>query len=218
MSKASKNKTELIREVIEELPFFCVNDLSVTGLTKEHSKTLLYRLSKNNEIISLRRSFYVTRKFLENIKKRNIFNDYLEFVGNIIYKPSYLSAEYILEKYGVLSEGIDSFVLITEKKTNKFFNDLGIFKYHHIKPDLFCGFMVVDKNEFSIAEASLAKALFDFLYFRKDILFAEKQIEELRLNFDVLTKKDLKEFEKYIKIEKSKRMRTIFNWIIRKYV
>ncbi len=218
MSKLIKSKAEIIREVIEELPFFCVDDLSVTGLSKNYSKTLLSRLSKNNEVISLKRSFYVSQKFLENVEKRNIFNEYLEFVGNIIYKPSYLSAEYVLEKYGVLSEGINSFVLITQKKTNKFFNNLGVFKYHHIKPSLFCGFEIVNKSEFSIAEASLTKALFDYLYFRKNILFLEEQINELRLNLDVLDKKDWKELEKYIKIEKSKKMKIIFNWIIRKYV
>jgi predicted transcriptional regulator of viral defense system len=218
MNKLTKNKAELIREVIEKLPFFCVGDLSVTGLTKNHSKTLLYRFSKNNEIVSLKRGYYVSWKFLENIEKRNIFNNYLEFVGNIIYKPSYLSAEYILEKYGVLSEGVTSFVLITEKKTNKFLNSLGVFKYYHIKPDLFCGFNVVDKDEFSIAEASLAKALFDFLYFRKNILLEKSQFDELRLNLDILTKKDVAEFKKYVNIEKSEKMRTIFSYVTKKYV
>ena len=221
MIKLIQNRTDLIREAIETLPFFCVNDLSVTGLSKNHSKTLLYRFSKNNEIVSLKRSYYVSQKFLDNIKKRNILNDYLEFVGNIIYKPSYLSAEYVLEKNGILSEGINSFVLITEKKTNKFFNELGIFKYHHIKPALFCGFKIITKNEFSIAEASVAKALFDFLYFIKNILFEEKQIDELRLNLEILTKGDLNEFEKYIKIEKSFKMKFIFDYITalnKKYV
>ena len=133
-----------------------------------------------------------------------------------MYEPSYLSMEYTLEKYGVLTETTRSFTLVTKKKTQRFSNDFGIFKYYHLQKKLFQGFKITRKNDFIIAEASLAKALFDFLYFRKNILFNEKQLDELRLNLDNLNKKDFKELEKYIKLEKSKKMRIIFDYLIKK--
>ena len=176
-------------------------------------KVMLYRFSKRGIIKSLKRGLYVSVKFLENVEKMNFIGEYAEFIGNIIYEPSYLSSEYVLEKYGVLSESVSSITLVSTKKTNKLSNHLGIFKYYKIKEDLFTGFRVKKKGDFLVAEATPAKALFDFLYFRKNILSPGSRIDELRLNLDSLTKKDLKELEKYVNLEKSKKMKEIFDYL-----
>ena len=182
MSENSIIKSKQIEKTIKNLPFFTIDSLMPIEKDRHYLKVLFYRLAKQGKIIPLKRGLYTSNFFLENVEKKNIIEEYSEFIANIIYKPSYLSLEYILEKYGVLTETVHSFTLVTEKKTNKFFNKLGTFNYYHIKKELFTGFNIVKKDIFLIAEASLAKALFDFLYFRKNILSTREQIEELRLN------------------------------------
>ncbi|MCK5123112.1 MAG: hypothetical protein KAQ87_03115 [Candidatus Pacebacteria bacterium] len=218
MIKNKENKSKKIERSIEYLPYFAIDSLMPIEKNRNFLKVLFYRLSKRNRIIPLKRGIYVSKSFVENIERKNIISEYSEFIANIIYSPSYLSLEYTLEKYGILTESVNSFTLVTEKKTNKFLNHFGNFNYHHIKKKLFNGFKIRKKENFLIAEASLAKALFDFLYFRKNILFNEKQIDELRLNLDNLTKKDIKELEKYIKLEKSKKMRMIFDYLIKNQI
>ena len=77
-------------------------------------------------------------------------------------------------------------------------------------------FFIVIKGDFFVAEATLAKAMFDFLYFRKNILSSDEQIDELRLNLDSFARKDIRELEKYVNLEKSKKMREIFNYLMKK--
>ena len=216
MSEVRKNKSSKIREAIEKLPYFTIDDLMPIEKDRNYLKILLYRFSKNGTVRSLKRGIYVSKNFLDNINKKNSISRYVEFVGNIIYEPSYLSLEYVLEKYGVMSESVNSYTLVSKKKTNKFSNHLGIFKYYNIKEELFTGFEINKSGDFLIAEATCAKALFDFLYFRKNILFSAEQIDELRLNLDSFAKKDFKELEEYVYLEKSKKMRKIFNYLTKK--
>lgn len=215
--KIFEKKIDRIRGAVESLPYFSIDDLATIVTDKEYLKQTLNRLIKKGEIISLKRGAYVNKIYLDEINRKNNFNNYVEFIGNIIYEPCYLSVEYVLEKYGVLSEGIAILTFVSTKKTNKFSNELGTFKYFNIKEELFTGFEIKNKGDFLIAEASLAKALFDFLYYRKNILFAEGQIDELRLNIDILTKKDFAEMKKYVARENSKRMLKIFNYLFKEY-
>ena len=132
MSEVRKNKSSKIREAIEKLPYFTIDDLMPIEKDRNCLKILLYRFSKNGTVRSLKRGIYVSKNFLDNINKKNSISRYVEFVGNIIYEPSYLSLEYVLEKYGVMSESVNSYTLVSKKKTNKFSNHLGIFKYYNI--------------------------------------------------------------------------------------
>lgn len=216
MNKTKIIKSRLIAKAVESLPYFTVNSLTVIEKNKAYLRVLFYRLSQRNKVIQLKRGTYASSVFLDNVEKKNIVGEYSEFIANILYKSSYLSLEYVLEKYGLLTETVSSFTLVTEKKTSKFSNNLGIFKYYHIRKALFNGFKIIKKENFLIAEASLAKALFDFLYFRKNILSTKKQVEELRLNMDNFSQKDFKELKRYIKLEKSKKMKVIFDYLFKK--
>ena len=213
MTENSKKYSRRILKAIEELPYFRITDLVSINKNKEYLKTFLYRLKNRGKIKALKKGFYVSSEYLNQIEKSGAVNDYYEFLGNILYQPSYLSGEYVLQKYSILSETVNAFTLVSRKKTNRFLNDFGIFKYYHIKEDLFFGFESKNKSGFIIAEATLAKALFDFLYFRKNILNSLDEIRALRLNLENMTNADWKEFKKYIKLEKSKKMLAIFNWL-----
>ena len=206
-------RSKKVISVAGKLPYFIIESLKNIEENKNYLKILLSRYFKKGEIIRLKRGLYVTKNFIDDVQRKGIFSSYLEFLANIIYSPSYLSLEYVLYKHNILTEVPVNFTLITTNKTAKFTNKMGNFFYHKIKDNLFLGFKILEKGEFSIYEATKAKALFDSLYLRKNLLADKKAVEELRFNTENLNKKDKKELEKYVDLENSKKMKGIFNWL-----
>ena len=210
-----KTKIGKIMALVEELPYFTLDDLSSIERNKNYLKILFSRQEKFGKIIRLKKGVYVCERFLLAHLSRSEMDFYYEFLANILYQPSYLSLDYILYENNLLTEIPRNFTSITKNKTANFSNKFGNFFYHKIKDELFCGFEIVEKGDFTIWRASKAKALFDFLYFRKNSLINKKVFKELRINLENLIKSDLKEIEKYIKIEGSKKMKEIFNYLVK---
>lgn len=209
------SKTKHIIEEVKSLPYFSIDDLIGLEKDKKYLKIFLHRLVNSRKIVSLKKGIYVSKDYLDEIQKRGMFSDYLEFLGTVLYSPSYLSLEYVLSQNNVLTELSWTFTLITKNKTAKFKNELGLFIYHHLKNELFCGFKIIKKANLLVYKASKAKALFDFLYLRKNILVNKKSVEELRLNLESFNRKDIKELEKYVKLENSKKIKEIFNHLFK---
>ncbi|MFH1566265.1 MAG: hypothetical protein ABIB98_03665 [bacterium] len=195
-------KIKNILSKVENLPFFSLDDLLPIETNRTYLKTLLSRYERAGKITRLKKGIYTM--------KTAFSSDYTEFVACSLYSPSYLSLEYCLYYYNILTEIPVSFTLITKKKTMRLFNKLGRFFYHKIKTELFCGFNVEEVYGLYIFKATKAKALFDFLYLRKNMLTDEKSVLELRLNLSNINKKDMVEFEKYVRIDGSKKMRFLF--------
>lgn len=199
--------------VAEKLPYFTIESLKSMEKDKNYLKIFLSRYSKKGKIIRLKRGLYVSKDFIDEAHTRGIFSSYLEFLANIIYFPSYVSLEYILYKHNILTEVPVNFTLITANKTAKFTNKVGNFFYHKIKARLFTGFKILEKDGFFTYEATKAKALFDSLYLRRNLLVDKRNVEELRLNVENLNEKDKEELEKYVELESSKKMKGILNWL-----
>jgi hypothetical protein len=80
-----------------------------------------------------------------------------------LYRPSYLSLEYALSRYGMIPEAVGTFTSVSTLKTAVFRNDLGTFSYRHVSPDSFFGF----HRETKPAPHFLAmpeKAILDFIH------------------------------------------------------
>jgi len=170
------------------------------------------RWLKQNIIIQLKRGTYVTNDYYIRLPEKQA---YLEFIANKLKSPSYLSLEYVLQKYSLLTEGVYAFTSITLKKTNTYKNKLGLFTYSNISQNLFTGYKIVNKEGFQIKEASKAKALFDFLYLRllsvKNI--NKSLIDSFRFNLDEFSQKDQKEFKSYVKLSKIKKLEKTSLWL-----
>ncbi|MBU1084940.1 hypothetical protein KKB06_01175 [Patescibacteria group bacterium] len=170
------------------------------------------RWIKQNIIIQLKRGIYVTNDYYIRLPEKQA---YQEFIANKLKSPSYLSLEYVLQKYSLLTEGVYAFTSITLKKTNTYKNKLGLFTYSNISQDLFTGYKIVNKEGFQIKEASKAKALFDFLYLRllsvKNI--NQQLIDSFRFNLDEFSQKDQKEFKSYVKLSKTKKLEKVSLWL-----
>ncbi len=102
---------------------------------------------------------------------------------------------------------------ITPKQTRGIRNRLGAFSYRNLNQELYHGFSMSEYMGVPFARATLAKALFDFLYLRPlDGLLAEKDFnlaENLRLNLDEFTGQDRIEFAEFVESSKSRKMNRI---------
>lgn len=204
-------KSEKIIGLAEKLPVVRVENLGISDVERGYLRVILSRKAKKGELIRLKKGVYASKKFVENSKTKGEYSDFLEFLASEIYAPSYLSMDYILYKNNLLTEVPENFTLATKNKTAVFSNNFGNFFYHKIRDGLFLGFGVARKNNFLIYKATKMKALFDFLYLRKNLLGDKAAISELRLNLEDVSEKEKKELLNYIKMEGSAAMKNIYS-------
>jgi predicted transcriptional regulator of viral defense system len=196
-------------------PFFTIESLK-SHLKQNPVPTIKYN-QKTGKIIRLKRGVYVYASYTEKLRYAGRYEDYLEFIANKLISPSYLSGEYMLSRYSILSESPSTLTSITQKTTRIIENEIGNFSYSNIKEQLFCGFLIEKKEEFTIFKATKAKALFDFLYLKKRILRVvnEEVIQEFRFNLDEFSKDDKEELSKYLDISQSLKLMKICKLLFR---
>jgi len=171
---------------------------------------------KNGIIIPLKKGKYILKSRFEKEENKDM---YLEYLANKIYEPSYVSGEYVMSKYNLLTEAVYGISSITTKKTKTFENQIGRFNYYTVSLRLFFGFEITKFYSANIMMAKKSKAVFDYLYLRflKNSLISEKSIQELRINWENLNKKEFKEIEKYAKIVKNNRILKVISLIKKIY-
>ena len=206
----------IINKVDQNVPYIIKNNFRLLfSKTKNNSYDQnIKQWIKSKKIISLKRGIYIFSSYWEKCQRRD---DYLNFLSQVIYYPSYISKETILFKNQMISESVYGISCISMKAPKTFSSEIGIFQYSKIKPSLFLGFEKRSYIENKYYVATKAKALFDYLYFykRKLVRINEKSIEELRLNFSEMNDHDWIEFESYLKIAKSLKLDKMYK-IIRK--
>jgi hypothetical protein len=202
-------KRDLIK--LNTLDYFTKETLR--SLTKGSEGVLSYdiaRFIKSGEIIQFRKGIYSTRETYEN-NSRDI--SYKKLIANILRVPSYVSLETVLSRYNILTDVTYNLWSITLKVPRKYSNRLGSFHYKQMRKDLFTGYEVIERENGTVYyEATKAKALFDYIYYRSDGIKDLKVnlVEDLRLNLDAITTNEWAEFKSYIKHSDSKKLATIF--------
>jgi len=196
-------KTNLLHP-FERIPYFTMEGFKqAADISKaEQARLLLHRWVKAGHIIQLKNTVYMTKKFYEQRRNDAAFS---AAVSAIILPQSYLSLEYVLQKHNILTEVTYPITAVTNKNTRRITNSLGTFWYRNLRADLYYGFAISDYFGIKFAVATLAKALFDFLYLRplsRVIRSTNFDLaEELRLNLDELPESDRNEF--YSHVERS---------------
>lgn len=184
--------------MLDTASFFTKNTLqNVVGGSDVALSANVARWIENEKLIQLKKGLYVTNNYLRQRIDRQIYS---EFVANILKKPSYLSGEYVLQKYGILSESVFGFTCVTRKKTREYNNKLGNYIYLNIRDNLFCGYNIINKSGFEIKEATKVKALFDYLYYKlRNVAQVNQEIiDSFRLNLEGFTKQDIKGLQYFI--------------------
>lgn len=211
-------KTSRISAILvpaRKLPLFSMANLAGSEGNNSYLKTLLARYVKRGEITRLKKGWYVTKEYVDSLAIRGEVDEYLEWLGAKLHEPAYLSLDYVLAKNNAITEMPAVITLISTKKPVVYPNTLGVFAYRSIKPDLFAGFTISKKGKFYVATATLAKALFDWLYLRQHALVDAEAIKELRLNGSVFLKRDWVELEQWC--AKSKNMKEIYKLVYAEY-
>ena len=129
---------------------------------------------------------------------------------------SYLSLEFALSFHQIIPEITPSLTSISNNRSEEISNNLGNFYYHKIAPKLFCGFALresqVQSNRY-VRIAEREKALFDLIYFRKD-LRSIQDFESLRLNVEKINPNKLKKFITLVEATQTKkRLNNFLNYL-----
>lgn len=170
----------------------------------------------NSSIVSLKKGVYILNdKYEKEIEK----DFYLEYIANQLIQPSYLSLEYVLDKYQLLSEPVSAITSVTIKSTREISNRLSVFRYYSISPDLFQGYRVKYFSGAPIMIAEKSKAIFDYLYLRflRNTAINEVAVKELRINWENASKKEFKKVYSYLTLIKSKRVKKAIDLINKIY-
>jgi len=145
----------------------------------------IFDLQKKGSLVSIKRGLYF------NMKSRNWDNPELEVIANSLYFPSYISAEWALQYYGLLLDRVYTITSVTTKRSTIFKTPSGEFSYSHIHKNRYpVGYILkAEKNNGGFLIARPEKALLDYISLRgKDLSFHDKQDivdfleEDLRLD------------------------------------
>lgn len=160
---------------------------------------------KKGTIISVKNGLYILKDRWEKITGKQA---YLEYLANKIYQPSYLSLEYVMTKYSLLTEAVYGLTSITTKTPKTFINGLGKFSYYSISPRLFTGYEIKKFDRAPVLIADKTKAVFDYLYLRffKKAAINQKTVEELRINWENLSKTEFAGLRRYGRMSASRRL------------
>jgi len=201
------------QEKLEKLPLFNKKTAQILiGKTGNNLDKKIQRLLDKEYLINIKNGWYVSQPYINKIQNLEAYKEYL---ANQLRKPSYLSLEYVLSKYGLIPEAINSWTSITQKSTRQYENKFGNFIYQNIKKSLFYGYEKRMNSVYQIYEATKAKALFDFLYLKINLSEnLEYELNEgLRINWGEFSAKDMLRISQYVKKADSKKMNTILSII-----
>ena len=200
-------------KLLLELPYFTLMMVrQIKEITAHNGRVWLSRQSKAEKVLRLTKGIYMGRDYYNQHKNDS---DLVGMIASIIQPHSYLSGEWVLQKYGVMTEGIFNITSVTVKHTREIVNPIGRFIYSHVASPIFDGYSEREIDKILIREASAAKALYDFFYLRKipDSIGDDDYsiVEDLRLNLDHLAEEVRSEFGEWVKKYNSPKMIKIQN-------
>jgi len=149
--------------------------------------------------------------YIKRIKKeyyyftdKEIDQNFLFYLSNKIYSPSYISLEKAFQYYDFIPEEIFQVTSVSSKKTTKFTTSMGNFSYRHIKPSIFFGYRMLDYGKQKILLAEPEKAVLDYLYLNPRLKAAD-DFREMRINKqEFLGKIDYTKLQRYLKAFENK--------------
>ncbi|MBU1322648.1 hypothetical protein KKE48_03980 [Patescibacteria group bacterium] len=200
-------------EKLDYLPYFTIQAANqLIGGSMASTRLLLSRQEGAGKVFRIKRGYYMTREFwLQNKKDLN----FVAMVSAIIQPYSYLTGAWLLQKHGVMTEGIYLVTAATLKHTRSISNKLANFHYFHIKEKLFIGYTETNFAGIVCREATAAKALFDFFYFKSEHPAIRNKnfdlAEDERLNLEEWDKKMKAEFFRLTEKSGSPKMKRIAN-------
>ncbi|MCD7889817.1 MAG: hypothetical protein LUG23_07900 [Oscillospiraceae bacterium] len=155
-------------------------------------KNKLSRMVRNGEVFPIVKGLYETDR-----------NTPAHLLAGSIYGPSYISFEYALSFYGMISEAVYTVTCATfeKKKKKRYEKAFGSFSYRDIPSEAFpLGIRIMKDGDYYYRIATPEKALCDKLYTVKPVANSAQMktllFDDLRIDEDELMKLDLGEIER----------------------
>lgn len=176
-------KPLLVREELlnRGIRVFTVLDFKrVFSQTSDQIKYFLETQTKQGLLIRLKKGLYAL--------KTNLPGD--EEIANILYKPSYISFEYALARYGIIPESPYHITSATTNPTRVFQVSSQAYSYFTIKQKAYTGYFLDTSSDRRVYIAEPEKALVDFLYY---VAIGKRSVND-RFNTSKLDRSKLKEY------------------------
>lgn len=140
-----------------------------------------------------------------------------EFIASQLYRPSYISLEYVLEKHGIIAkvDGPIRITSITTKNTSNLENFAGYYEYTNIKTSIYFGFEKVAFRDSTYHIATKAKALFDYIYLNAELNCRNEKhlynqlFKDSIYRWENFSEEDFKQFDSYVWKSNSRKMMKI---------
>lgn len=166
------------------------------------------KLKKDGLLETLKRGLYLHKSpFTKTIISK-------EIIANTLLSPSYISFDYALYFYGFIPESVHDITSATTKRSKTFKTKTGTYSFRQIKKELYpIGLKIESIKNGNFIIASKEKALCDKIYYTKDIQITSKKMmlefleDDLRIDMEELEDCDIKIFQKYYEISKSKKIK-----------
>lgn len=159
----------------------------------------LHAWEKSGHLLSVMRNVYLDPN---SVWFKKDPQTYLKVLACTIKTPSYVSLESVLSLYQVFTEARYGLTLVTTKSRSLHTTPFETITYKQISERLLGGYEVVQYGPWQYFQATKAKALFDWLYYRQYSLSANlidfNPVEEWRLNLHSFTKQDWAEIHSWI--------------------
>lgn len=177
-----------------------ISHQTLLSLLKDYKRPndKIYEMVSNHKLVPLRRGLYVWN----NQVLPEPFS-----IANVLYGPSYVSAESALSYRGIIPERVFSIVSMTLKQSKIFKTHLGNFEYIKL-PAPYYAFGVeqveIRDGQFSLM-AVAEKALFDKVITTSGVLLRsissakDFMLQNLRIDEDLLRKFDVKTMQIWVK-------------------
>lgn len=200
-----------LNNILRQSPYLTKQNFSLAA--GKHGENLNYwikKLLREKTLISLKKGFYISSYYLDIVSQDlNSREVYFEYLANILRFPSYVSLEYVLSSRNFLAETVFVITSVTVKSSRVYESQAAKFAYRNIKEKLFTDFSFKEFGERKVKIATLPKALFDFLYFKKFVSASETRAyltSEGRFNWEVVTFSEKREFIRLVNSSGVKKM------------
>ena len=195
--KSKKNDIEVLADLPVQVEGLLLKDRfsAYQNPTKK-----IFDLLKKQYLVSIKRGTYF------NMKSKEWEALQMEVVANALYQPSYISAEWALQYYGLLLDRVYTVTSVTTRRSKQFSTPAGEFSYDHIPKKRYpVGYTLQsEKTQAGFFIARPEKALVDYVNLRaKDLQLSRKEDipefleNDLRLDLSAFLKmvrvKDLQE-------------------------
>lgn len=153
--------------------------INIFGVKRGVAAVTLTRYKQAGYLASPRRSVYYLANEVEDTYK----------IANKIYRPSYISLDSALSKYGLIPETVYTITSITTKATREFTDNQTIYRYYRIKKKAFTGY----HKEGDTLWADPEKAVVDYLYF---VAQGKRELND-RLHIEKMDKSKVLSYTKF---------------------